>query len=214
MVKTAELFDLEGFAHAGLFPAGFPPWAALDLMAARLYALAEAHGGENDRRWRTLERHNASLAPEWRTACHRPDLVLVAYDATIEPGVYIAGPVLIDEGAAVRHGATIRGPVLLGKRAVVGANSEVTRSILLPEAKAAHLNYVGDSIIGRGANLGAGAVLANLRFDRRAIRVRGSETGRAKFGALIGDGAFLRCNAVTEPGQVIPKGVLYPILTK
>ncbi len=178
-------------------------------MAARLYALADAcERGETDRRWRTLDRHNASLAPEWRVAGRRPDLVLVAYDAAIEPGVYIVGPALIDEGAAIRHGATIRGPALIGQTAIVGTNSEVPRSILLPGAKAAHLNYVGDSIVGNGANLGAGAILANLRFDRRPIRVGVHDTGRTKFGALVGDGAFLRCNAVTEPGAVIPKGAL------
>lgn len=214
-LKTEDLFDLEGFAHAELFPEGFPPWVALDLMAARLHALAEAYArGERDRRWRTLDVHNAGLAPEWRVPCHRPDLVLVAFDAVIEPGVYVVGPALIDEGAAVRHGATIRGPAIVGKLAMLGTNSELVRSLLLPGAKAAHLNYVGDSIIGSNANLGAGAVIANLRHDRRSVRVQGQETGRAKFGALVGDDAFVTCNAKLNPGTLVPKGVMYPAISK
>ena len=214
-LKTEDLFDLEGFAFADLFPPGFPPWVALDLMSARLYELAEAYAdGKRDRRWRTLDVHNQGLAPEWRAPCHRPDLVLVAYDAIIEPHVYIAGPALIDEGAAVRHGATIRGPAIVGKLAVLGTNSELVRSILLPGAKAAHLNYVGDSIVGANANLGAGAVIANLRHDHRSVRVQGQETGRTKFGALVGDGAFITCNAKLNPGTLVPKAVMYPVINK
>ncbi len=214
-VKTEDLFDLEGFEHDDLFPEGFPPWVALDLMRARLHALAEAYAaGTRDARWRTLDVHNNGLSPEWRVPCQRQDLVLVAFDAIIEPHVYIVGPALIDAGAVLRHGATIRGPALIGKLAVVGTNTEVTRSILLPGAKAAHLNYVGDSIIGSNANLGAGAVIANLRFDRKNVRVQGQETGRNKFGALVGDGAFIQCNAKLNPGTLVAKNILYPVINK
>lgn len=214
-LRTKELFDLQGFAHVDLFPEADPPWAALGLMEAYLLALIETHAKEQTGScWRTLSAHNLMHEPAWHVTCQRSDLVLVAFNAKIEPHVHIDGPVLVDEGARIAHGATIRGPAIIGKGALVGTNSEVVRSILLPGAKAAHLNYVGDSILGSEANLGAGAVIANVRFDRCTVRVQGRDTGRNKLGALVGDRAFIRCNATLNPGKVVPKGVLYPAPSK
>jgi UDP-N-acetylglucosamine diphosphorylase / glucose-1-phosphate thymidylyltransferase / UDP-N-acetylgalactosamine diphosphorylase / glucosamine-1-phosphate N-acetyltransferase / galactosamine-1-phosphate N-acetyltransferase len=121
--------------------------------------------------------------------------------ASIGPHAFVQGPAWIMAGAQVGHAAMLRGGVLLGPKAKVGHASEVKRSVLLAGAKAPHFNYVGDSVIGHGANLGAGVKLANLkvvggRGGRRA-------TGLRKLGALVGDGVSIGCNAVLAPGTVI-----------
>lgn len=128
--------------------------------------------------------------------------------AIIEPTVVIrGGPVFVGPGAHLAAGAYVRGPAYLGAGSTVGHSSEVKNSILLHGACAPHFNYVGDSILGPGVNLGAGVKLGNLRLDRgpvsvlwRGVRV---ETGLKKLGALIGDGCSLGCNAVCNPGTVL-----------
>lgn len=128
--------------------------------------------------------------------------------AIVEPTVVIrGGPVFVGPGAHLAAGAYVRGPAYLGAGATVGHSSEVKNSILLHGASAPHFNYVGDSILGPGVNLGAGVKLGNLRLDRGPVNVlwRGVrvETGLKKLGALIGDGCSLGCNAVCNPGTVL-----------
>lgn len=138
--------------------------------------------------------------------------------ATIAPGAVIEGPVWIGEGASVRTGAYIRGGCWIGEGAVVGANTEVKRGILFPRARAPHLAYVGDSILGRGVNLGAGTVLSNFRHDGRTIVIPDGpdrqgrlETGRRKLGAVLGDEVAVGCNSVLHPGVVMGRGAqTYP----
>lgn len=135
--------------------------------------------------------------------------VYIEDGAIIDPGVYIAGPTLIFKGAEIRFGAYIRGDVIVGEKAVVGHDTEVKGSILLPGAKAAHFAYVGDSILGRNVNLGAGTKLANVKVDmgKNSVKVRMDDglhdTGLRKFGAILGDGVSLGCNSVTNPGTVM-----------
>ena len=124
----------------------------------------------------------------------------------VEPGAWIEGPCWIGENCHIRHGAYIRGKVYVGDRSVVGHATEIKNSILLAGSRAAHFNYVGDSIVGSDANLGAGVILANVRHDHQEISVQGSATGMKKFGALVGDGASIGCNSVTNPGTVVLKG--------
>ena len=128
--------------------------------------------------------------------------------ASIGECVRIEGPCYIGPNAEVRHGAYIRPYTWLCCDSVVGHASEVKHSLLLPGAKAPHFNYVGDSILGKDVNLGAGCKLSNLRNDGRSVLVRGLEggsvdSGLRKFGAILGDGVAIGCNAVTNPGVII-----------
>ncbi len=136
-------------------------------------------------------------------------LVHIDERASIEPGSHFIGPCYIAPGATVRHGAYVREYSWICWGALLGHSSEIKHSVLLPKAKAPHFNYVGDSIIGSDANLGAGVILSNLRNDGGEVIVR-SEGHRLasrlrKFGALIGDGVQLGCNTVTNPGVILAK---------
>ncbi len=136
--------------------------------------------------------------------------VYVAAGAKVMPHVFIEGPVWLGAGAEVGHGAYLRGKVVLAPKAKVGHAVEVKRSVFLPGAVAAHFNYVGDSVLGSGVNLGAGAKLANFRTLAGTVKVAGVDTGLRKFGAALGDGVSLGCNSVTGPGTVIgPRTVAY-----
>lgn len=131
-----------------------------------------------------------------------PELLTLGNGVQIEPGVYIEGPCIIGDNTTVRHGAYIRGGALIGANCVVGHASEIKHAIMLNGAKAPHFNYVGDSILGNNVNLGAGAITANVRFDRKEIRA----TGRTKCGAFVGDETQVGCNVVLAPGAILQKG--------
>lgn len=142
--------------------------------------------------------------------------VFIHPDAIIGDFVNIEGPCYIGENAEIRHSAYLRKGSWICKDAVVGHSTEVKNSILLPRAKAPHFNYVGDSIIGIGANIGAGAKLSNVRNDRREVIVTLSDgtrvdSGLRKLGALIGDNSQLGCNVVTNPGTILaPSSMVNP----
>lgn len=138
--------------------------------------------------------------------------VFIAEGAVVEPTAMIQGPCYIGPGSEVRHGAYIRGQVYVGRSCVVGHATEVKGSIFFDEAKAGHFAYVGDSILGRDTNLGAGTKLANLPLRRGEIRVRHPDdqsivsTGLKKFGAIMGDRSQTGCNAVLSPGTLLLPG--------
>ena len=127
----------------------------------------------------------------------------------IEPGAYIKSPTIIGDQTEVRHGAYIRGYCLIGKHCVVGHVTELKHSIFLDGAKAGHFAYLGDSILGNQANLGAGTKLANLRFIKGEVIINTPEgqvkTGLRKFGAILGDHVQTGCNSVTNPGTLLGK---------
>lgn len=138
--------------------------------------------------------------------------------AKIEENTFIQGPTFIGSGAEVRFGAYIRGNVYMGAGAVVGHDTEVKHSLLLPGAKAAHFAYVGDSILGREVNLGAGTKCANVRVDmgknNLMLRIDGQkyDSGIRKFGAIMGNNASVGCNTVTNPGTLMGRDSLaYPL---
>lgn len=136
--------------------------------------------------------------------------VYLAETAVVYPHAYIEGPAWIGEGAEVGHGAFVRGGVVLGPHAKVGHATEVKRSLFLEGAKAPHFNYVGDAVVGRQVNLGAGVRLANLQVFNGTIRIKGVETGLRKFSAAIGDEVSIGCNSVLSPGTLIgPRTVVY-----
>ncbi|MBR7137299.1 MAG: UDP-N-acetylglucosamine pyrophosphorylase, partial [Clostridia bacterium] len=123
---------------------------------------------------------------------------------------------IIGPETEVRHGAYIRGSALVGAGCVVGNSCELKNCILFDEAKVPHYNYVGDSILGFGAHLGAGAVTSNVKSDKTNVAVRWADgavaTGLRKFGALVGDGVEVGCNCVLCPGSVIGRGsIVYPL---
>jgi len=138
--------------------------------------------------------------------------VYVAPGAVVEPMAYIQGPCYIGPGAEVRHCAYIRGNVYVGRDAVVGHTTEVKGSIFWDGAKAGHFAYVGDGVLGRNVNLGAGTKLANLPLRRGLIRLKHPTSGTLissgleKFSAILGDGAQTGCNAVLSPGTLLLPG--------
>lgn len=143
------------------------------------------------------------------------DKIAIGRGTHIAPNVVIEGPAWIGKDVEIRPGAYIRGGCWVGDGAVVGANTELKRAILLPGAKAPHLNYVGDSILGGEVNLGAGTILSNFRHDGKEIRIATDAgwiaTGRRKLGAILGDAVQTGCNCVLHPGSLVGTGTqLYP----
>ncbi|MEJ2475346.1 MAG: hypothetical protein P8Y74_15865 [Desulfobacterales bacterium] len=136
--------------------------------------------------------------------------IAIGRGTLIEGGATIKSPAIIGAHTEVRQGAYMRGTCLIGSRCVVGHATEVKHSIFLDDAKAGHFAYLGDSIIGNEANLGAGTKCANLRFIPGNVQVNYQQslvdTGMRKFGAILGDRAQTGCNSVTSPGTIIAKG--------
>ncbi len=164
-----------------------------------------------------------SLDPE------RYDLVApevwVAKSAKIAPTAYIGAPAIIGEDTEVRHGAFVRGAALVGNGCVVGNSTELKNVMLFDGVQVPHYNYVGDSVLGYKAHMGAGAITSNVKSDKTPVAVKPSpackdmcadelpiETGRKKFGAILGDHVEVGCNSVLNPGTVIgPYTNIYPL---
>ena len=141
--------------------------------------------------------------------------VYIGPDTVIEPGAYIKGPAWIGPNCQIRHGAYIRENVIVGAGSVVGNSCEIKNSFLFNGCQVPHFNYVGDSILGAKAHLAAGVIVSNLKLTGDFITVRvGNETlstGLRKFGALIGDGAEVGCNAIINPGAILGRrSLIYP----
>ena len=144
--------------------------------------------------------------------------VIIQSGALIEPSTHFIGPCFVGSTAIVRHGAYVRENAWSCSGALVGHCSEIKHSVLLPGSKAPHFNYVGDSILGRNVNLGAGVKLSNLRNDGTEVYLRLEElripSGLRKFGAILGEGCQLGCNAVTNPGTILGNdSVVWPNVT-
>lgn len=141
--------------------------------------------------------------------------VWVSNSATIAPTAYIGGPAIIDDEAEIRHCAFIRGNAIVGKGAVVGNSTELKNVILFNKVQVPHYNYVGDSILGFKAHMGAGSITSNVKSDKTLVTVKdgenGIETGLKKFGAMLGDHVEVGCNSVLNPGTVIGRNTnVYP----
>lgn len=142
--------------------------------------------------------------------------VWIAKSAHVAPSAYIGEPCIIDENAEIRHCAFIRGSAIIGKNAVVGNSTEIKNSILFDSVQVPHYNYVGDSILGRFAHMGAGAVTSNVKSDKSNVftdygngRIN---TKMKKCGAMLGDNVEIGCNSVLNPGSVICSGSrVYPL---
>ncbi len=146
------------------------------------------------------------------------DDVEIGRGVLVEPGAFIRGPSVIGDCTEVRQGAYIRGCALVGRNCVVGHATEVKSSVFLDGAKAGHFAYIGDSILGRDANLGAGTKLANLRIVPGNVIIPFEsgriDTGRRKLGAVLGDGTETGCNSVASPGSLMGRRCkVYPNAT-
>ena len=141
--------------------------------------------------------------------------VFLARDVRVSPTATIAGPCIVGAGSEIRSGAFLRGSTLIGRGCVIGNSTEVKNAILFDGVKAPHFNYIGDSILGFGAHLGAGAILSNMRCDGASIVLRTTppiSTKRRKLGSVIGDGCEIGCHAVLNPGTILGRGsIVYPL---
>lgn len=193
MFRPEDFFDLNDFAYADLFDGLEYVWEALSRLEA--YLLAHTRQEQEIR---------GSVHPG---AYLLGEHILIEEDALVEPGALIEGPCIIGRGSVVRHGAYVRANTLAGAGSLIGHATETKNAIFLPESKAAHFAYVGDSILGRHVNLGAGTKLANYRLGGGQIKLRIEgqliATGRTKLGAILGDGCQLGCNSVCNPGTLL-----------
>lgn len=144
------------------------------------------------------------------------DGVFIAKSAKVAPSASISGPCIIDAEAEIRHCAFIRGNAIVGKGAVVGNSTELKNVILFDKVQVPHYNYVGDSILGYKAHLGAGAITSNVKSDKTNVSIlMGTEkynTNLRKFGAILGDYVEVGCGTVLNPGSVIGKNTnIYPL---
>lgn len=142
--------------------------------------------------------------------------IYISRSAKVAPTAYIGGPCIICEGAEVRHCAYIRGSAIVGAGAVVGNSVELKNCVLFDGVQVPHFNYVGDSVLGYKSHMGAGAVTSNVKSDKTlvCVSVGGErvETGRKKFGAMLGDFVEVGCNSVLNPGTVIGSNSnVYPL---
>lgn len=141
--------------------------------------------------------------------------VWISKTAKVNPTAYIGGPCIIDHNAEVRHCAFIRGSAIVGKNSVVGNSTELKNVILFDNVQVPHYNYVGDSILGYKAHMGAGSVTSNVKSDKTLVKVKTEdeeiETGMKKMGAILGDNVEIGCNSVLCPGTVIGReSIVYP----
>jgi len=199
MASTARLFDLERVPEV-LRPLLAPerPW---DVLGALDVFLADAEAGD------APADDTVDAAPEEPASVH-PTAILDGWvrlgpGARVGPFAWIRGPAWIGANAEIGHAAIVRGGCVIADGAKVGHASEVKHALLLPGAKAPHFNYVGDSVLGSGTNLGAGVKIANLKNDGSEVLSAGQTTGRRKFGAALGDDVHIGCNAVLAPGTIV-----------
>lgn len=194
-VFVSDLFDLWDPFFADLFRGATYPWQVLSTLGERLSRLVkEGLDGYTE------------LA----------EGILVGEGVTIAPTAMILPPAILGHGTEVRPGAYLRGNVITGERCVIGNSTELKNSVLMHRVQVPHYNYVGDSILGTGAHLGAGTICSNLKSGGGEVVVHADvdyPTGRRKLGAILGDGADVGCGCVLNPGTVIGKGSsVYPLV--
>ena len=186
-VTIGELYDLKETIARELFEGKTYPWELLPLIKEFILKLG------------------ASLPSEEYD--HPEEQIWIARDAKIAPTASITGPCIIGKGAEIRQSAFIRGNAIVGEGAVVGNSTELKNVILFNKVQVPHYNYVGDSILGYRAHMGAGSITSNVKSDKRLVIVKGQgeelPTGLKKFGAMLGDYVEVGCGSVLNPGSVI-----------
>jgi UDP-N-acetylglucosamine diphosphorylase / glucose-1-phosphate thymidylyltransferase / UDP-N-acetylgalactosamine diphosphorylase / glucosamine-1-phosphate N-acetyltransferase / galactosamine-1-phosphate N-acetyltransferase len=198
MFKPADLFDLKQSEHAAIFDGCEFAWEALKKIKDYL---------------------GANLRPALNNRCDGVAFigknVFIGEGTVVEDGVMIKGPAIIGRNCEIRHNAYIRDNVIIGDGCVIGNSTELKNALLFNNAVAPHFNYIGDSILGHKAHIGAGVVLSNFKSLPGNIKIemdgKPFDTGLRKFGALLGDLAEVGCNSVLNPGSIIGRGsVIYP----
>ena len=194
LVKTKELFDCQTPYLCDLFEKAEYPWEILPNIKDYIKALiAKGIDGYTE------------IA----------EGVLVGENVKIYPTATIEAPTIIGSGTEVRPGAFIRGSVITGENCVIGNSSELKNCVLLNKVQVPHYNYVGDSVLGNYAHMGAGSICSNLKSDKKNIVIHGEkeyQTGLRKIGGILGDGADVGCNSVINPGTIIgKKTAVYPL---
>ena len=194
MYKILELYDLSYTMAAGYLQQFTYPWEALPGIREMIVMLGQTLN----------EEYQEVSAQVW---VHR--------DATVAPTAFLGAPCIIGPGTEVRHGAFIRGAALVGANCVVGNSVELKNVILFDQVQVPHYNYVGDSILGNKAHMGAGSATSNVKSDKTQVIVHGEQvfpTGLKKVGAMIGDSVEIGCNSVLNPGTVIGRSSnVYPL---
>jgi UDP-N-acetylglucosamine diphosphorylase / glucose-1-phosphate thymidylyltransferase / UDP-N-acetylgalactosamine diphosphorylase / glucosamine-1-phosphate N-acetyltransferase / galactosamine-1-phosphate N-acetyltransferase len=198
MLKPADLFDLGLTEHAAIFDGCIYAWDALKKIKAYL---------------------EANLRPALHNHCEGVafigERVFIGEGTLVEDGAMIKGPAIIGRNCEIRHNAYIREQVIIGDNCIIGNSCEVKNSLLFNSAVAPHFNYIGDSILGYKAHLGAGVKISNVKLvaGNVTVEIDGQpvDTGLRKFGALLGDNTDIGCNAVLNPGSIIGRSsVVYP----
>ena len=144
------------------------------------------------------------------------EYIWISKTAKVAESASLTGPLIICDNAEIRHCAFIRGSAIIGENCVVGNSTEIKNAILFNNVQVPHYNYIGDSILGYKAHLGAGAITSNVKSDKSLIVVRAGfhrfDTGLKKFGAIVGDNCEVGCNSVLNPGSVIGRSTnIYPL---
>ncbi len=194
--STSRLLDLDYTLAKELLEQYEYPWEVLPLIGHFIQSV-----GSN----LSLEEYDCKDGNIW-----------ISKTARVAPSASITGPAIIGHGAEIRHCAFIRGNALVGEKAVVGNSTELKNVILFAQVQVPHYNYVGDSILGHKAHMGAGAITSNVKSDKTLVVLRFGddtvETGYKKFGAILGDFVEVGCNSVLNPGTVIGRGSsIYPL---
>ena len=196
MLKICELYDLDHTRAADYLRQFTYPWEALAGIADMIREIGK-----------TLPEEEFD---------HPAEDVWIAKDATVYRTAYIAGPCIIGHNTEVRQCAFIRGSALVGENCVVGNSTELKNVILFDNVQVPHYNYVGDSILGYRAHMGAGSVTSNVKSDKTLVVVKNGaehmDTGRKKVGAMLGDRVEIGCNSVLNPGTVVGRdSSVYPV---
>lgn len=194
-ITIEALYDLEETIAAELFAGAVYPWEVLPKIHDFIIELGK--------------RLPKEIFEE------RGENIWIAGSAKVAPTVCLNGPLIIDEEAEIRHCAFVRGNVVVGKGAVVGNSTELKNVVLFNKVQVPHYNYVGDSILGFKAHMGAGSITSNVKSDKTLVVVKGQgvclETGLKKMGAMLGDNVEIGCNSVLNPGTVIGRNTnVYP----
>lgn len=195
-LKIKSLYNLTETIAAPLLKDAVYPWEVLPLISDFIIKLG------------------ATLSPELYEK--RGENIWIAKSARVAPTACLNGPLIVDEEAEIRHCAFIRGSAIVGKGAVVGNSTELKNVILFNKVQVPHYNYVGDSILGFRAHMGAGSITSNVKSDKTLVTVCAAgeriETGRKKMGAMLGDCVEVGCNSVLNPGTVIGRNSnVYPL---
>ncbi len=191
MIKNSDLFNLEGCLFKDLFDRFSYPQEILPNIHDYILKLGSKLDNNYEKKEHDIWIHKSVI---------------------IGQGVEIVGPAIIMEGVILRHNAYIRENVIVGPNSVIGNSCEVKNSILLSFCEVPHFNYVGDSILGNKAHLGAGVILSNLRLDKKNIRINHNETNLRKIGAFIGDNVQIGVNTILCPGTIVyPNIIIHPL---